>query len=141
VALPLISTALPRALLSGFKHAPFTAFPAVVFVVPALLVWWLSWTDKPNLAMITAGMAVLFGVAYFKATTLPALDRDVSVRAFWRGHRAEIADACVDQNVRREWVYGLDYYAGHALPACTDAWNGDTIVVRDGHLTVTRLTK
>ena len=141
VALPLISTALPRALLSGFKHAPFAAFPAVVFVVPALLVWWLSWTEKPNLAMITAGMAVLFGVAYFKATTLPALDREVSVRGFWRGHRAEIAGACVDQNVRREWVYGLDYYAGHALPACGDAWNGDAIVIRDGHLAVIRLTK
>jgi len=139
VALPVISMALPQALLAGFKHAPVTAFPALPFVLPAALVWWLSWTERPNLAIVAAGMSILFGVAYFKATTLPPLDRDVSVRSFWRAHRAAINAACVAAELRRDWVYGLNYYAGHPLPSCSDTPLPNQIGVRANRLVLNRL--
>lgn len=141
IALPMISAALPQGLLSGFKHAPFWAMPAILFLIPAFAVWWLSWSEKPNLAMIAAGMAILFGVAYFKGHTLPALDRDVSVRGFWREHRDEIADVCIGENVRREWIYGLNYYADGPLPDCATFEKPKAIVVRDGHLAVIPMAK
>jgi len=140
LALPIISAALPQALLNGFKHTTLAGFPALFFLAPAFIVWWLSWTERPSLAMIAAGMTVLFGIAYFKGATLPALDREVSVRAFWRGHRAEIAGACIAPGVRREWVYGLNYYAGHPLPECAADPQPDSIDVRDGHLAIVRRT-
>jgi 4-amino-4-deoxy-L-arabinose transferase-like glycosyltransferase len=125
--LPMISAALPGALLSGFRRARFAAFPALPFLIAAAAVWWLFWMEKPNLSMIAAGIAVLFGVMYLKGTTLPALDRQVSIRAFWREHRAEIDNACVEPDVRREWVYGLNYYAGRPLPICGESAARDAI--------------
>jgi len=83
--------------------------------------------------MLTAAMAVLSGVVYMKAKTFPVLDERVSVRAFWRTHGA--AKACVE-NVRRDWKYGLDYYAGHPLPECQIAGTDKRpiITVRNGQL-------
>jgi hypothetical protein len=36
------------------------------------------------------------------------------------------------KEVRRDWVYGLNFYAGRALPECTAATR--QIVVKDGRL-------
>jgi len=121
VALPAIVHALPVALLSGIKKAPLVFTPGLPFILVAALVWWLAWSGKPNLAMAAMGMAVLFGVVYLKVVTFPALDERVSVRGFWRAHPSEISTACVGQEVRREWLYGLNYYAGRALPDCDAA--------------------
>jgi hypothetical protein len=38
--------------------------------------------------------------------------------------------------VRRDWEYGLDYYAGRALPECADADRGARITVVDRRLTM-----
>jgi 4-amino-4-deoxy-L-arabinose transferase-like glycosyltransferase len=132
-ALPAITTALPEALLSGVRKAPFVFGAGWPFVVPAAIVWWLAWREKPNLAMIAAGMTIVFGVAYLKGKTFPILDDRVSVRAFWRANHP--VNACIE-NVRRDWEYGLNYYAGHALPECGDTETGPRITVADQRLTI-----
>ncbi len=61
--LPAIMTALPDALLFGGTkaHVSFLPLPvpALLFVIVAAAVWWLSWRDKPVLAILTATGAVL----------------------------------------------------------------------------------
>jgi hypothetical protein len=39
------------------------------------------------------------------------------VRPYWRSVQSLESQLCLDQ-VRRPWVYGLNYYAGRALPDC-----------------------
>lgn len=133
VALPTIAAALPQALLSGVRKAHAGFGLGAPFLLVAGAVWWLAWRDRHSLAMLTAAMAVLSGVVYMKAKTFPVLDERVSVRAFWRTHGA--AKACVE-NVRRDWKYGLDYYAGHPLPECQIAGTDKRpiITVRNGQL-------
>ncbi len=117
-ALPSVAHALPVALLVGIRKAPLVLTPGLPFVLAAALVWWLAWSGKPNLAMVAIGMAVVFAVAYLKGVAFPALDERVSVRAFWRAHSSQIVASCVGEEVRREWLYGLNYYADRALPEC-----------------------
>jgi len=142
--LPAIMTALPDALLFGGTkaHVSFLPLPvpALLFVIVAAAVWWLSWRDKPVLAILTATGAVLCGVTYEKWKTYPVLDERVSVRGFWRAGQPQAGSACVD-GVRREWEYGLNYYAGHALPECDSAPRA-RIIVKDGKLALSlpRLT-
>ena len=85
--------------------------------------------------MLAAALATLAAIGYFKFALLPVLDQRYSVRAFWRAHaqQLEAVDTCV-KDVRRDWAYGLNYYAGHPLPACGES--GLQIAVRDGQLTL-----
>jgi hypothetical protein len=113
----VIVGALPAALLSGLSRAPLEFSPGLPFVPVAGVVLWLAWRDRLVLATLTTALAVVFGVAYVKGKVFPILDRQVSVRMFWRNNAASAANACVE-DVRRDWVYGLNYYAGHPLLEC-----------------------
>jgi 4-amino-4-deoxy-L-arabinose transferase-like glycosyltransferase len=136
LALPGVMAALPDALLVGGTraHIPFLPLPAaaLLFVVTAAAVWWLSWRDRPILAVLLMAGAIFFGVTYEKWKIYPVLDQRVSVRGFWRASQPQAGGACIE-GVRREWEYGLNYYAGHALPQC-DAAPHVRIVVKDGRL-------
>ena len=132
VALPSITRALPEALLSGVGKAPMALYPALPFVLVAGMVWWLAWRKGTTIAILTASMAVLAGMTYIKIEMLPILDERVSVRRFWRVHQAQGAHACV-QDIRRDWEYGLNYYAGHVLPEC-EAAKQHVIATSDGRL-------
>jgi 4-amino-4-deoxy-L-arabinose transferase-like glycosyltransferase len=140
IVLPTIVAILPDAMITGLRrtHIQFAlSVPALLATALfAAAVWWLSWSGKPSLAMLTAGMAIVFGVAYFKGATFPELDDRVSVRGFWRTHRAEAEGACID-NVGRAWEYGLNYYAQHPFQACSTG-QMPRIVVVGGRLTVER---
>jgi 4-amino-4-deoxy-L-arabinose transferase-like glycosyltransferase len=136
--LPVVVAALPDAMLTGIGRTHVNlGLGAPVFVMAALfagVVWWLSWSGKPSLAILTAAMGVVFGVAYVKGAAFPELDDRVSARGFWRTHRENAAGACID-NIGRAWEYGLNYYAGHPFPPC-EADETPRIVVVDGRLTV-----
>jgi 4-amino-4-deoxy-L-arabinose transferase-like glycosyltransferase len=143
IAAPAIATLLPEALLSRVTWAQFSfarlprGWP---FALAAGGVFWLAWRaknepGKREQAMIAASLATLAAIGYFKLTVLPALDQRYSVRAFWRANAAQIEEACL-QDVRRDWAYGLNYYAGRPLPECPGA--ALQIAVRDGQLTVIR---
>ncbi len=136
LGLPAVIAALPDALLVGGTRAhvsflPLPA-PALLFVIVAAAVWWLSWRDRPVWAILTAAGAIVCGVTFEKWELFPVLDQRVSVRGFWRASQPQAAGACVD-GVRRDWEYGLNYYAGRALPEC-DAASRVKIVVKDGRL-------
>jgi hypothetical protein len=103
------------------------------FVAAAVVVWWLAWKQWPQLAMLAIAVTMVFASAYVKRNTFAQLDRSVSVREFWRAH-PEAASGCLD-GVRREWEYGLNYYAGHPLPPC-DGSNAVRIVERDRALSI-----
>lgn len=118
VALPVIAAALPDALLQGIRKSHLVLTPGLPFLFVAAAVWYLGWREKPLLAMAAVGVAVLLGVAYFKRVTFPVLDQEVSVRGFWRAHGGQLDHSCLDPLVRREWQYGLNYYAGHPLATC-----------------------
>jgi 4-amino-4-deoxy-L-arabinose transferase-like glycosyltransferase len=136
IVLPTVVHALPQAMISGVGRTHIDLVLGMPFLLIAGVVWWLSWSGKPSLAMLAAGMAVVFGVAYFKGAAFPELDDRVSVRGFWRAHGAEAAGACLE-GVGRTWEYGLNYYAGRPFHACAE---GETpkIAVLDGRLTVVR---
>ena len=140
IATPAIASFLPDALLSGGTSAHF-AFSRIAhgwpFALAAGGIFWLAWLQKREQAMIAATLATLAAVAYFKIALLPVLDQRYSVRAFWRTHaqQLEAVDICVN-NVRRDWAYGLNYYAGRALPECPRPQVPPQVqvVVRDGQL-------
>ena len=119
IALPTVTAILPDALLSGLSRTHITFAPTgLLFLIPVLAVWLFA--EKPESALLTVAIAAALGVVDLKQTTFPALDETVSVRAFWRSNQSAIPTACID-NVNRAQQYGLNYYAAHELPACTDA--------------------
>jgi 4-amino-4-deoxy-L-arabinose transferase-like glycosyltransferase len=136
IVLPTVVYSLPQAMISGVGRTHIDLVLAMPFMLIAGVVWWLSWSGKPSLAMLAAGMAVVFAVAYFKGAAFPELDDRVSVRGFWRAHGAEAAGACLE-GVGRTWEYGLNYYAGRPFHACLEE-ETPKIVVLDGRLTLVR---
>ncbi len=136
MVLPTVVSALPEAMISGVGKAHINLVLGTPFLLAAAAVWWLSWSGKPSLAILAGGMAVVFGVAYFKGAAFPELDDRVSVRGFWKAHGPEAAGACLE-GVGRTWEYGLNYYAGRPFQACSEDQT-PKIVVMDGRLTVVR---
>ena len=136
IVLPTVVGALPDAMLTGVGRTHINLVLGMPFLLAAAVVWWLSWSGKPSLAMLAGGMAIVFAIAYLKGAAFPELDDRVSVRGFWRAHGAEAAGACLE-GVGRTWEYGLDYYAGHPFQACS-AGETPKIVVKDGRLTLVR---
>ena len=137
VALPVIAAALPAALLEGVRKAPLIFTPGLPFLAVVPIVWYLAWREKPMLAILAAGLAVLLGVVYFKRATFPVMEQEVSVRGFWRANGNQAQHACFDERVRREWQYGLNYYAGHPLAGCGPS-DVPKITVENGRLVLHR---
>jgi 4-amino-4-deoxy-L-arabinose transferase-like glycosyltransferase len=135
VALPTIAAILPDALLAGLSRSQVAFAPGgLVFVGAAAVVWWLAWKRKTEAALLTVALAAGLGAVYVKYTTFPALDSTVSVRGFWRSHPDAVSAGCVD-GVSRTWQYGLNYYAGHEVPACAGAEaRGPRIITHDRRL-------
>ena len=120
IATPAIASYLPDALLSGGSSAHFSFARLALgwpFILAAAGVFWLAWLGKREQAMIAATLATLAAIAYFKFAVLPVLDQRYSVRAFWNENASQIEGACI-KDVRRDWIYGLNYYAGRALSEC-----------------------
>ena len=139
VAAPTIAALLPDALLSrvGAVHFSFALVPrGWPFALAAGGVFWLAWLakDEPGKreqAMLIATLATLAAIGYFKFALLPVLDQRYSVRAFWTANASQIEGACI-KDVRRDWVYGLNYYAGRPLPECSGTQL--RVAVRNGQL-------
>jgi hypothetical protein len=70
-------------------------------------------------AVLTIAAGAGLGTAYLKNTAAPILERDVSARLLWRQIEARGAAATVCLgDVKRDWAYGLNYYAARPLPSC-----------------------
>ena len=145
IAAPAIASYLPDALLSGGASAHFS-FTRLArgwpFVLAAAGIFWLAWLQRTTNASrrcLPPRWPALAAIAYFKIAVLPVLDQRYSVRAFWNANASQIEGACI-KDVRRDWVYGLNYYAGRALPECPGSQVQPQVqpqvqvVVRDGQL-------
>ncbi len=138
VGLPTVAGILPDALLVGLSRSHIVFAPiGLIFVAVAAAVWWLAWKQKTECALLAVALAAGIGVGFLKYATFPLLDRTVSVRGFWRAHQSQVSAGCVD-GVSRTWLYGLNYYAGHEVPACDadDDASRPRITTRDRQLEI-----
>jgi len=122
ILLPVIAVILPRALIEGLSRAQVSAVPwgvALPFVVAAAGCWWLEGLGRREAALVILTFAIGGGVMWLKLFTFPRLDALVSARHLWWRIAPEADAICLD-DIRRDWVYGLDYYAGRALPLCNE---------------------
>jgi len=122
LVIPVAAAILPDAVRAGLSRSVLPVFPWWVFpptAVAAVLVWWFELNRKRDLAVLTLVIGVTAGVVYLKATAFPVLDKEVSVRSFWREHSVRIEHVCIDQ-AHRNVVFGLNYYAFEPLPTCQD---------------------
>jgi len=119
VAFPITAYVLPAAVLNGLSRAPRPAFQPIWLAVVgiAIAAWVLDGRGKRVAAVlaVTAGSAL--GIAWLKAATTPELDRSVSARGLWRQIDGRARQVCLG-NVKRDWEYGLKYYAAIPLPNC-----------------------
>ncbi len=137
VLLPLIAAALPDAVNFGIRKTHWTFGPGgLPFILAAGAIWWLAFRGHASAAILATGLTVALGVAYLKISTFPVLDQRVSARGFWREHQEQVSNACVDYSVNRASEYGLNYYAGHALPRCQIGHSGFWIEEQNGDLSV-----
>jgi hypothetical protein len=106
-------------MLSGLSRAPRPHFEPswLVVIAFAALVWELDRRGRRLAAVAGIAIGASLGIVWLKATAAPELDRAVSARALWRQIEPRRADVCIG-GVKREWDYGLAYYAGTPLPAC-----------------------
>ncbi|HEY2845907.1 MAG TPA: glycosyltransferase family 39 protein [Bryobacteraceae bacterium] len=144
IAAPAVSALLPDALLGGVNSAHF-AFSRLVrgwpFALAAGGIFWLGWLGlqergRREQAVLAGSLAALAAIVYFKIALLPVLDQRYSVRAFWRANAAQIENGACVSEVRRDWMYGLNYYARRPLPECPSGGGGPQIIVRGSQLTV-----
>jgi 4-amino-4-deoxy-L-arabinose transferase-like glycosyltransferase len=116
--IPLLASIIPESLargrftwssLAGFNRTTFFYVVAPFAVVVMARRAWVA----PLLAL-----SVIAGGLYLKSVAFPVLDRDVSARGLWRELQKRSADIC-DAGANRDWIYGLNFYRGSAIPPCS----------------------
>jgi 4-amino-4-deoxy-L-arabinose transferase-like glycosyltransferase len=112
---------LPSAMLNGLSHAPKPAF-RLLWLLPlfvAAIAWVLDTRGRRLAAVLTVATGSVLTIGALKAIAAPPLDQSVSARALWQQIEGEVGDVCLG-DLKRDWIYGLNYYAGRALPLCDD---------------------
>ena len=119
VAFPITAQVLPAAVLNGLSRAPRPVFQAVWLapVAVALLAWLLEARGKRVAAVLAVAAGAAMGIGYLKTLATPELDRGVSARGLWLEIGSRASEVCIG-NVKRDWVYGLNYYSITPLPDC-----------------------
>ena len=119
VAFPIAAQLLPAAMLHGLSHAAKPAFhPLWLAPLPvALAAWILDTRGRRLAAVVTVAAGAGIGIAWLKATDAPELERTVSARGLWRQTGGRADDICIG-DLKRDWIYGLNYYANRELPDC-----------------------
>ena len=119
VVFPMTAQVLPAAVLNGLSRAPQPEFRAVwlAVVVVALAAWLLEARGKRVAAVLAVAAGAALGIGYLKTAAVPELDRSVAARGLWRQIGGRAGEVCMG-NVKRDWVYGLNYYSVTPLPDC-----------------------
>lgn len=145
---PVIASILPDALNTGITHVQLKGFlgwqSLLILAIPiaaAASAWWLAtedaeqeWSGRRKWSALVVAAAAVLSLGYLKWSTFPVLDQNVSVRAFWQAHKAEVSGACV-AGVGRTPLYGLNYYAERPLAECAEGQR-PRVVMRGGSLAV-----
>jgi len=120
VAFPIAAPLVASALEMGLSRAIRPVF-SIVWLAPlavAAVVWSLESRGRRLAAAACLAAGVAAGAVYVKESVAPALEAMPSPRALWRRVAPHAGQVCVD-HVNRNWEYGLNYYAGTALPDCS----------------------
>jgi 4-amino-4-deoxy-L-arabinose transferase-like glycosyltransferase len=135
---PVAAGVLPAALESGLTHALKTAsWPAAALAAAAVIVAaviWLEHKGRRAAAVAVIALGATAGYAWIAWRTFPEIEVKTGTRLLGR-HAADRAEnICLGETTRRV-AYGVQYYAGRALPSCDDQprrlrIEGRTIVAR-----------
>jgi 4-amino-4-deoxy-L-arabinose transferase-like glycosyltransferase len=120
VAFPFAAPMVAAALEMGMSRAVRPAFD-IAWLAPiglAAVVWFLESRGRRLAAAACIAAGVAAGAVYVKDAAVPALERMPSPRALWLQVAPHVSEVCMD-HVNRNWQYGLNYYAGLALPECS----------------------
>lgn len=129
--IPLLVAVLPKSIATGrfsvqAVHLSRTESFYVLLPVAALIVARRSWAGTILvLCVVSAGL-------YLKVRSFPVLDEIASPRGLWRSIRAESGSLC-DAGTNREWLYGLNFYRGSAVPICMPGQRFAYVMRSDGH--------
>jgi 4-amino-4-deoxy-L-arabinose transferase-like glycosyltransferase len=123
VALPAASQLIAPALAAGLSRAgrPVPDWTWALPVVAAAAAWMLDGRGRRLAAVGLVAAAAGAGVVEVKRAAYPRIEAEVSARPVWRQVEARLGQFCVDPDLHRALRYGLNYYAGQAIPECTAA--------------------
>ena len=129
VAVPI----LPAAVANGLSRAPRPEFhwSWLLPAAAAAAVWVLETRGRRLAAVLLIAAGTAAGVAYIKIEDTAELDRVASARSLWHAIGSRAADVCVE-DIRRDWRYGLNYYAEAPLPDCAAAPRGLRVTQHPG---------
>jgi 4-amino-4-deoxy-L-arabinose transferase-like glycosyltransferase len=137
--IPVVASILPASLVAGkISMASMKSFnrTAVFYVAIPVIVVILA--RRPWVAPLLV-LCIAAGGIYVKAHSYPVLDREYSARGFWRKIEP-IANQLCDAGTNRNWLYGLNFYRGSAIPPCGQDHHG--IAIRSaGHGKPTAVTR
>ncbi len=135
VAYAIAAPLAPAALANQWSGAPRPAFDWTWLLasLPAAGAWALGRRGRAlaGAGLIAASAAV--AVAALKITTGPAIAQAATVRALSLEVAAHPGQVCLG-DIRRDWQYGLDYYAGVTLPPCATAARPFQVTAKNGRL-------
>lgn len=112
----VVAEVLPQAIEVGVRKTQWTAPPAAVLAA-AIALSAAVWMLDPRRAVAAIALAVAAGVWGLTTYTYPNLDAALSARPRWLALQSQAAGLCFD-DPHRDLRYGLNYYAGRALPDC-----------------------
>jgi 4-amino-4-deoxy-L-arabinose transferase-like glycosyltransferase len=119
--LPSLIEALPVAVGSGLSRANLALSVWSLLALPvAAAVWHLERTGRRRFALTLITTGVVAAIVAIKAIAYPQLDLLVSARKLWEKHRGEqnLCLASQEPTLGRSQRYGLNFYAGRAIPDC-----------------------
>ena len=117
---PIAAALLPESVAAGLSRASiesvsWASVGAFVIALGLVIVLTRQSFDK---GFAATAVATTVAVVALVVSTFPELDRVASARPWWRELSRSGKVPCVD-DVHRNLRYGLHYYAGRELPACT----------------------
>lgn len=118
-AYPIAAPLLPAAMANLWSGAPRLAFQWtwLLALLPAALAGMLDARGQRVAAAAAIAAATAIAVAGVKWAEGPAIDRTATARELAQDIARHPAAVCLEP-IRRDWQYGLHYYAGTDLPAC-----------------------
>ena len=119
VVFPIAAPLLPAAVANEWDAAPKIAFHWT-WLLPAVPLGRCScWTRRGRrlAAVATVVCATAAGLTYLKVRSEPEMARIASARELAAEARLHPGEVCAG-DLKRDWQYGLNYYAGTVLPSC-----------------------
>jgi 4-amino-4-deoxy-L-arabinose transferase-like glycosyltransferase len=120
VVMPVAAAVLPEAVADGLSRASagqISWLAVGLLAAAALGVFWLG-KQSPAGSFTAAAALTSAAVVWTIASTFGELDRVASARPWWRQVSRHGTLPCID-DLHRSVRYGLFYYAGRQLPACS----------------------